>query len=111
LAETTAQSIGWPAGNPFQSEVAVTNLTIATLGILCYWIRGSFWVATVTAFSVQWLGAAVILIALLVYYEHVKSDEPRISPIEPPTEQQVLLPVSPRAAAGALCTLQRVELS
>lgn len=119
LAKSTAQSIGWPAGNPFQSEVAVANLTIATLGILCYWMRGSFWVATVIAFSVQWLGAAVvhireivvaadyapnnagmtlyldilipvILIALLVYYEHVRSDEPGTSPIEPPTEHQVV---------------------
>jgi hypothetical protein len=100
FADTTAASIGWPAGNPFQSEVAVANLTIATLGILCYWIRGNFWVATVIAFSVQWLGAAVvhirdivvaanyapnnagmtlyldilmpmILIALLVYYLHL----------------------------------------
>jgi hypothetical protein len=117
LAKTTAQSIGWPAGNPFQSEVAVANLTIATLGILCYWIRGNFWVATVIAFSVQWLGAAVvhireimvaadyapnnagmtlyldilipvILIALLVYYEHVRSDEPGMSRMEPPAEQQ-----------------------
>jgi hypothetical protein len=86
------------------------------LGILCYWMRGNFWVATVIAFSVQWLGAAVvhireivvaadyapnnagmtlyldilipvILIALLVYYEHVGSDEPGISPMEPPAEQ------------------------
>jgi hypothetical protein len=69
-------------------------------------MRGNFWVATVIAFSVQWLGAAVvhireivvaadyapnnagmtlyldilipvILIALLVCYEHVRSDEPR----------------------------------
>jgi hypothetical protein len=119
LAKTTAQSIGWPAGNPFQSEVAVANLTIATLGILCYWIRGNFWVATVIAFCVQWLGAAVvhireilvaadyapnnagmtlyldilipvILIALLIYYEHVRSDEPAMTPMEPPTEQEVV---------------------
>ena len=120
LAKTTAQSIGWPAGNPFQSEVAVANLTIATLGILCYWMRENFWVATVIAFSVQWLGAAVvhireilvaadyapnnagmtlymdvlipvILIALLVYYEHVRSDEPAMTPMEPPpTEHQVV---------------------
>jgi hypothetical protein len=60
FAATTAASIGWPAGNPFQSEVAVANLTIATLGILCYWIRGNFWVAAVIAFCVQWLGAAVV---------------------------------------------------
>jgi hypothetical protein len=104
FAATTAASIGWPAGNPFQSEVAVANLTIGTLGILCYWIRGNFWVATVIAFSVQWLGAAVvhikdivvaanyapnnagmtlymdilmpvILMALLVYYLHVNRQE------------------------------------
>jgi len=104
LADTTAASIGWPAGNPFQSEVAVANLTIGTLGILCYWIRGNFWTATVIAFSVQWLGAAVvhirdivvaanyapnnagmtlymdilmpvILIALLAYYHYVNRHE------------------------------------
>ena len=104
FADTSAASIGWPAGNPFQYEVAVANLTIGTLGILCYWIRGNFWVATVIAFSVQWLGAAVvhirdivvaanyapnnagltlyldilmpvILIALLVYYRHVSGHE------------------------------------
>jgi hypothetical protein len=104
FADTTAASIGWPAGNPFQSEVAVANLTIATLGILCYWMRGNFWVATVIAFSVQWLGAAVvhirdivvaanyapnnagltlyldilmpvILIGLMVYYQRVMGEE------------------------------------
>ena len=66
FADTTAASIGWPAGNPFQSEVAVANLTIGTLGILCYWIRGNFWVATVIAFSVQWLGAAIVHIRSIV---------------------------------------------
>jgi hypothetical protein len=104
FADWTAACIGWPAGNPFQFEVAVANLTIGTLGILCYWIRGNFWVATVIAFSVQWLGAAVvhireivdaanyapnnagmtlyldilmplILIALLVYYRHLSGHE------------------------------------
>ena len=104
FAESTAASIGWPAGNHFQSEVAVANLTLATLGILCYWIRGNFWVAAVIAYCVQVLGAAVvhireivvaanyapnnagltlpmdilepmILIALLVYYLHVNKQE------------------------------------
>ncbi len=97
FADTTAASIGWPTGNPFQSEVAVANLTVGILGILCYWMRGNFWVATVIGFSVWWLGDAgvhireimvaanyapnnagvtfylailvpVMLIALLVYY-------------------------------------------
>ncbi len=114
FADWTAACIGWPAGNPFQFEVAVANLTIGTLGILCYWIRGNFWVATVVAFSVQWLGAAVghireivvaanyapcnagmtlymdilmpvILIALLVYYHRVKRHEHGMSRTEQPT--------------------------
>ena len=104
FADSTAASIGWPAGNPFQYEVALANLHIGILGILCYWIRGNFWLATAIAFSVQWLGAAVvhireivvvanyapnnagltfyldilipvILIALLVYYYRVNRDE------------------------------------
>ena len=103
-ADTTAASIGWPAGNPFQSEVAVANLSVGVLGILCYWMRGNFWNATVIGFSVWWLGDAVvhirsivvsanyapnnagvtfyldilvpvILIALLAYYLHVNRQE------------------------------------
>jgi len=59
-ANEVAESIGWPTGNPFQTEVAVANLAIATLGILSYWIRGNFWTAAVIATSVWLLGAAVI---------------------------------------------------
>jgi Family of unknown function (DUF6790) len=98
--------------------VAVANLTIDTLGILCYWIQGHFWVAAVTAFSVQWLGAAVvhirdivvaanyapnnagmtlyldillpvILIALLVYYLYAKRHEHGMSRTERPRGQVV----------------------
>jgi hypothetical protein len=105
VADWMAASLGWPAGNPFQSEVAVANLSVGTLGILCYWKRGNFWLATVIAFSVWWLGAAVvhirdivvsanyapnnagvtlymdilapvILIALLIYYERVTLTSP-----------------------------------
>jgi len=104
FADTTAASIGWPAGNPFQSEVAVANLAVGVLGILCYWMRGNFWVATAIGFSVWWLGDAVVhirsivveanyapnnagvtfyldilvpvmLIALLAYYLHVNRQE------------------------------------
>jgi uncharacterized protein DUF6790 len=64
--DTTAASIGWPAGNPFQSEVAVANLAVGILGILCYWMRGNFWIVTVIAFSVWWLGDAVVHIRSIV---------------------------------------------
>ena len=36
-ADEVAESIGWPTGNPFQTEVAVANLAIGTLGILSYY--------------------------------------------------------------------------
>jgi len=118
FADATAASIGWPAGNPFQSEVAVANLTVGILGILCYWMRGNFWVATVIGFSVWWLGDAVvhireivvaenyapnnagvtfylailfpvILITLLVYYLYAKRHEQGMSRTERPTGQVV----------------------
>jgi hypothetical protein len=52
FADRMAASLGWPAHNPFQSLVAVANLSVGVLGILCYWIRRNFWVATVIGFSV-----------------------------------------------------------
>jgi hypothetical protein len=60
LANQTAMAIGWPTGSPFQTEVAVANLAVGVLGILCYWIRGSFWLATVIATSV-WLGGDAVV--------------------------------------------------
>jgi hypothetical protein len=118
FADTTAASIGWPAGNPFQSEVAVANLTMGILGILCYWIRGNFWIATAIGLSVWWLRDAVVhirsivveanyapdnagvtfyldilvpvmLIALLVYYLYAKRHEQGMSHTERPTGQVV----------------------
>lgn len=55
-ADRVAKYIGWPTGNPFQWEVAVSNLSHAVLGFLCIWIRGNFWAATVVASSVWLLG-------------------------------------------------------
>jgi hypothetical protein len=59
-------SIGWPTGNPFQTEVAVANLAIGVLGILCYWFRDNFWLATVIGNAVWQLGDAVIHIRQIV---------------------------------------------
>jgi len=58
-ADRVAKYIGWPTGNPFQWEVAVSNLSHAVLGFLCIWIRGNFWAATVVASSVWLLGCGV----------------------------------------------------
>ena len=104
FADKMAASLGWPAGNPFQSLVAVANLSIGVLGLLSYWKRENFWVATVIAFAIWWPGAGavhirdtlvsgnyapnntgvtvymdilvpVILVALLTYYERVRRHE------------------------------------
>ena len=107
FADRAAASIGWPAGNPFQTEVAIANLAFGTLGTLCYWFRAEFWSATVIGASVWQLGDAVghiqqiiiaqnyspnnagaalffndiviplILIALLVYRRYAGGHEPR----------------------------------
>ena len=59
-ADQVARGLGWPTGNPFQYEVAVANLTVGVLGILCYWVRGGFWTATVISTSV-WLGGDAVV--------------------------------------------------
>ena len=56
FADETARQIGWPTGNPFQFEVAIANLAIGVLGILCVWIRGTFWYATGIVYAIWILG-------------------------------------------------------
>lgn len=53
-----ASLIGWPSGNPFQKEIAFANLAFGTLGILCIWIRGNFWLATIVGQAILMWGAA-----------------------------------------------------
>jgi len=59
-SDEVAGYIGWPKGNPFQKEVAFTNLAMGTCGLLCYFIRDGFWLATIVFVSVFLLGAASV---------------------------------------------------
>lgn len=59
VADDVARQIGWPAGNPFQTEVAFTNLAFGILGMLCLRHRGDFWLATAVGWSVFLVGAGV----------------------------------------------------
>ncbi|EKQ53919.1 MAG: hypothetical protein B655_1085 [Methanobacterium sp. Maddingley MBC34] len=59
FANHVASSIGWAPGSPFQQEVAFANLAFGVLGILCIWIRGNFWTATVIGVSIFLLGDAM----------------------------------------------------
>ena len=60
MSPFVAASIGWPAGNPFQLEVGVANLSFGVLGLLCIKIRDNFLLATVIAASIFMLGAGYI---------------------------------------------------
>ena len=67
-ADETARLIGWPTGNPFQFEVAIADLVFGILGILCIWIRGTFWYAAGLAGVLFGLGAAYGHIVQMVVY-------------------------------------------
>lgn len=104
MANMVAAMIGWPAGSPFQFEVGIANLSYGIMGILCWKFRDNFWIATIIAISVFYLGAAyghivniaqtgnmapgnagyalyidilipLILICLLIAYNFTKSSE------------------------------------
>lgn len=108
FADETAEMIGWPAGNPFQFEVAVTNLSYGVLGLLCLHYHGKFWWATVIGYTVFMWGAAyghiyeiavnnnhepgnagfvlyadiitpIILFALLITYGRMAGKEPAVA--------------------------------
>ncbi len=59
-ADEVARSIGWPAGNPFQFEVAVANLAFGVLGLLCVKFRDGFWTATILGYGIFLEGAAFV---------------------------------------------------
>lgn len=58
-ADKTAQMIGWPTGSPFQFEMGMTNLAVGVLGILSFWIRDKFWLATILAVSIIYIGCFI----------------------------------------------------
>ena len=58
FASDVAASIGWPAGNPFQTEVGFANLAIGIVGFACFW-RYDFWLPAALAKSVFAWGAGL----------------------------------------------------
>jgi hypothetical protein len=58
LADKVAASIGWAAGSPFQFEVAMANLALGVLGVLCIFFKENFWLATGIGYAVFLFGAA-----------------------------------------------------
>lgn len=59
-ADKVAKSVGWPAGNPFQTEIAFTGLMFGILGILCVVFKNEFWLAVVIGRSIFSFGTAYV---------------------------------------------------
>lgn len=58
LDEYIAKLTDWQSC-PFEQQLANVNLGYALLGILCIWLRGYFWYATIIGFSVWILGDGI----------------------------------------------------
>lgn len=54
FADQIAASYGWPEKSSLQREVAASDGAFALLGILCNWINGNFWTATIIAVASCW---------------------------------------------------------
>jgi hypothetical protein len=52
-ADRTAEKIGWQPKSPFQKEVAAADAAFGVLGVLSFFIRDNFLIATVIGASVM----------------------------------------------------------
>jgi hypothetical protein len=57
--DRVAESIGWPKGNPFQFEVGLASVSYGILGVLAYRFGHEWWLATIVAYSIFYVVAAV----------------------------------------------------
>ena len=55
-----ARRIGWPTGSMFQVELGCCCLGMGLLGIMCFWYREEFWLATIVFSTVFLVGAALV---------------------------------------------------
>jgi hypothetical protein len=60
LSDQVAESVGWPAGSPFQLEMGFANLVLGVLGIIAVGRRDGFREATVIAVAILGFGATVV---------------------------------------------------
>ena len=60
MGDRIARNIGWPAGSLFQVELGYCCLGMGQLGVMCFWHRDGFWLATIVFTSVFLVGAALV---------------------------------------------------
>lgn len=72
-AAQVAASIGWPAGNPFQTEVGVANLAIGVVGYATFW-RRDWWLPYIIATSIFAWGAGFTHIGDMLQHGNFSPD-------------------------------------
>jgi hypothetical protein len=72
LRKKVAKTIGW-VSNGFQIELGIVSLGIGICGILCYWIRDGFWIATMIPFTTFLFGAAILHLIEMVRKKNYNS--------------------------------------
>jgi hypothetical protein len=65
FSEKVANGIGW-VSNGFQKEVGYVSLGIGICGIMCFFFKDSFWLATIIPFSTFLFGAAFLHIKEII---------------------------------------------
>jgi len=66
MGDRVARNIGWPAGSMFQVELGYCCLGLGLLGVICFWYRGSFWLATIIFTTVFMTGAGLVHVKEMV---------------------------------------------
>lgn len=57
--DRVAESIGWPAGSPFQREVGMWDAAMGITGLLCLKFRDEFWIAMIAGAGLFSIGAGL----------------------------------------------------
>jgi hypothetical protein len=59
LSDKIAESIGWPAGSPFQLEVGIWDAAMGICGFLCLKFKDDFWTAVIIGPGLFSIGAGL----------------------------------------------------
>ncbi len=60
MSDKIAKQIGWQTGSMFQIELGYCCLGMGLMGILSFWFRDNFWLATIIFTSTFLLGATLV---------------------------------------------------
>jgi hypothetical protein len=72
--EVSARRLGWPTGNPFQTEVGIWDGAGGAIAVVAFWRHDGFWLATVIAHSLFWTGAGIVHVREIVKERNFRAD-------------------------------------